>query len=198
MRVNGPRCLAIAIVALTVASTVEAQGLERLAEYYRENQQALRSYSWKSRVQSSMEGVVTGTELFDVKFDSEGKLQRTPVSTEQQRKASKEQKRAAQVLASTRALIDGYMHMKPDAFEQAFGDAVRYATEDPESGLLKVRALDVLTPGDTMDLWVDSVQHHLRKVEIESTMQTQPLRLVGIPGDLKILERDARRPRREA
>jgi len=174
--------LGMTLVALVAAagSNTRAQGLEALAEFLRDNQSALMDYTWKSKVEFSLEGKPQSTTLYDVTFDDDGVMLRTPVSSDQSgKKPSKEEARTAQRLASVRSLTNSYIHMRPDAFGKQFAESIVSSVEEPDSGLTRVRAVSVVSPGDTMFVWYDPAAQRLHKIEINSTMQTQPVHLIA-------------------
>lgn len=172
--------LALVLLVGVAGSDVGARGLEALAEFLRDNQSALMAYTWKSKVEFSYEGKPKSTTLYDVTFDADGVMLRTPVSTDQsKKKPSKEEARTAQRLASVRALINSYIHMRPDAFGQQFAESIVSSVEEPDSGLTRVRAVSVVSPGDTMFVWYDPGARRLHRIEINSTMQRQPVHLVA-------------------
>ena len=100
-----------------------AQEFGEIAEQFRRNGEAMRNYSWESKVEFQINGEVRNTELFEVSYDDEGRIHREPIEADGKR--TKQQDIAETTLNSIRDLIDSYVHMSPDAFRAAFGDDPR-------------------------------------------------------------------------
>ena len=61
------------------ASLLLAQGGAPFAESQKANAQALRQYTWKSRTELKLKGESKSVKLEQVRYDLNGKLQKTPI-----------------------------------------------------------------------------------------------------------------------
>lgn len=105
---------AIALLALPAA----AQGQGQVAMEYRRSLDILRDYRWKSKVETSVNGELTGSRLYDVAYSEEGALTRTLIEDEGRKKTTKPEEQAGLALGGIRRLIDAYIHMKPEQMQQ--------------------------------------------------------------------------------
>jgi hypothetical protein len=177
--------VAAALVATLAVAPVAADEMQQLGDVAHElarSLEALRGYTWKSRVEVSVDGEVTQTDLYDVTVDEGGALRRTLVESEGE--AVKAGEQAERTLSSIRQLIDGYIHMSGDDLRKAFGEGARIY-EPGEDGLGRVRARDVFASGDETNMWYDATDLHLRRMEIRTVMQQQPCRLTAEFHDLE-------------
>src|SRR5215217_2734997 len=71
------QCVAALLVALG-STLVLAQGQPTFAESQKANAQALRQYSWKSRTEIKLKGESKNVKVEQVRYDANGKLQKTP------------------------------------------------------------------------------------------------------------------------
>ena len=162
------------VLAATAMPRTSAQELGDVAEKLAQSLEALRGYSWKSRVETSVDDRRTSTHLYEVEVDTNGSLKRTLIESDG--KAVKAGQQAEQTLSSIRQLIDGYIHMSKDNLRKAFGDDARIYEAD-QDGLGRVRARDVFASGDEINMWFDVTDLRVRRAEIETVMQQQPCRL---------------------
>jgi len=175
----------LAVSAALLAAPAIGQSLEEVARQYRENQQALEKYTWKSRVQFFIDGRAQSSQLFQVRYGDKGNIEKTLVLTERKGKAAKSLSTAEMRLAEIRTLIDGYMHMSPDNFRKLFHDSTVTEGQGANEGLTRIQARGIVAVDDLMSVWVDNDNHELRRFEIETSRQREP---VGVVADFERVE----------
>jgi hypothetical protein len=194
------RMLVGALVLLTSASSLGEGAL--LAEFARAqaaNQAALREYTWKSRTEVALAGEVRSIRLEQVRFDLDGRLQRTPLSESgapQQATRSGpphpiallrgriEAKQRADVASAVRALgelAQSYAQLGPEELHRFVGHEVAPGA----AGSIRLRGRDVRVPGDQLTLWLDAESRAIRRVEIETRLDGQ---LAQISSEHRVLE----------
>ena len=57
-----------------------AQDKEKFAQAQQQNKEALKQYAWKSRTELKMKGESKNISLEQVRYDLDGKLQKTPLT----------------------------------------------------------------------------------------------------------------------
>ena len=158
---------------IALASIASAQEFGEISAAFRDNLEALRGYSWKSKVEFSLDGVLRSTKTYDVLYTRDGRLERTLTSEKRRGKASKQERAAEIQLSNIRTMIDGYTHMDPKAFRAAFGENYRKITTDGDE-LIHVETTNFLSRGDRASVWVDSGTYRMRKMEFDTTHLGQP------------------------
>ena len=154
---------------------VSAQEFGEVAAELRRNLDALRGYTWKAKVEFSMDGELKSTQVFQVSMDGDGKLHRELISSEG--KTTKQQDAARHSLSSIRNSIDAYTGMSPDAFRAAFGENPRTVQHGRGGEPTLITASDVVSRGDTMQIWVDPGDYRLLKLHLDTALQRNPVRV---------------------
>jgi len=152
-----------------------AQEFGEVAAELRRNIDALRGYSWKAKVEFSMDGELKSTQVFQVHMDDEGKVHRELISSEG--KMTKQQDAARHSLSSIRNSIDAYTGMRPDAFREAFGENPRTVQPGRGGEPTLITASDVVSRGDTMQIWVDPGDYRLLRLHLDTALQQKPVRV---------------------
>src|SRR5437868_5656313 len=77
-----PLRAAVALVALCSAMVLAQDNVQpSFAESQKANAQTLRQYSWKSRTEIKLKGESKNVKLEQVRYDADGKVQKTPIGT---------------------------------------------------------------------------------------------------------------------
>jgi hypothetical protein len=169
----------MAIATALLVMPAAAQSLEQVARQYREDQELLRRYTWKSKVRFTIDGVEKSSQLFQVRLGVGGNLERTLAETDRKGKEAKSLSEAESSLTEIRSLIDGYMHMSPENFAALFKDATVRDGEGPDEGLTRIQARGVVALDDLMSVWVDTGSSELRRFEIATSRQRVPVEVVA-------------------
>jgi len=142
--------LLLAAFALTASSLASGQQKEQFAQAQKDNAAALRQYTWKTRTEIKLKGESKSVKLEQVRYDLDGKLEKTPIegapAPAAQEEAGRRGRRGggklkekviekkkdefAELLQSLGQLVGSYAHMPPDKM-QAFA---ANATMTPKQG----------------------------------------------------------------
>src|SRR3990170_7632950 len=82
--------LLLAAFALTASSLASGQQKEQFAQAQKDNGAALRQYTWKTRTEIKMKGESKSVKLEQVRYDVDGKLEKTPIDGAPQPPAKEE------------------------------------------------------------------------------------------------------------
>jgi hypothetical protein len=184
-QVRSKRCWIVPVTLALLVLPGFAQQLEEYAQGYREDQEALRGYTWKSRVRFSLDGKLKSTQVFEESYDERGRLQRRLLDSEPKAKPNKNLTKVDQARHDVRNLMDGYTHMSAENFRKVFGRPLVTEGTGEMQGLARLHARDVIHMGDSMYVWVDEGRKRLRRFEIKTTLQKEPVRVVADFEDLQ-------------
>jgi outer membrane lipoprotein-sorting protein len=182
-------------LAVTLLACVAAAGQQdkKFAQAQQENAKKLRQYSWKSRTEVRKGGETKSTQLYLMRYDIEGAPQQTLVSgTSQQIPtrglrgliAKKKKEEFVETLNGLGALAKSYGNLSPDRVQRFMADAAVTPEKTSRQTLIRIQGRDVLQPGDSMTVWVDAATRKQRRVEIETTFDRKPVRIVSEFQDL--------------
>jgi len=180
---------------IALASVLFGQHKEQFAQAQKENSAALKQYTWKSRTELKLKGESKNVKLEQVRYDIDGKLQKTNIdapATEQaeQQKGRRgrrgqgrvkdkivEKKKGefAELMQGLGQLASSYAHMSPEAMQKFAQNAGIGQGEGPLQGTVQIRSGDVLQPGDAVSVWVDPTSYLMRQVEIQSAYDGKPV-----------------------
>lgn len=170
-----PLNLAIAILIASFATPAlsqdNAQIAERVTKARQENAAKTTNYSWTKRTEVKVKGEVKSTTTELVRFDVDGEMQTTPISQEKAKgprgirgKVAKKkggemkdwmtelgQVLKAYSLPTTGNLVDFLDKAKPEK----------------EDGGIRLTAVNVVIPVDSMNMWVDE-DFKLTKTEVST------------------------------
>ena len=74
--------IAVTSVALSAQSPDLAAKIQKFGEGAKANAAALKAYSWKQRVQVTLKGEAKPAKLYQMRYDVDGKLQKTALTAE--------------------------------------------------------------------------------------------------------------------
>lgn len=193
-----------ALVVSVMAGVVAAQGPQQFAEAQQRNQAALRQYAWQSRTELRVEGEVKQVRLEQVRFDLDGRLQKTaigggapqaeassrpgppgPAGALKKRVVAKKKEEFQDMLADLGRLAESYAHLSPERLKAFGARAVITPGQGIETGSVRIAGHDVAMPGDRMTAWVDGAGQAMRRVEIATFYEGAP---VSIAADYRQLE----------
>ena len=180
---------------IALASLLFGQHKEQFAQAQKENGAALKQYTWKSRTELKLKGESKNVKLEQVRYDIDGKLQKTdigapaPEQAEQQKGrrgrrgkgrvkdkiVEKKKGEFAELMQGLGQLAGSYAHMSPEALKKFASNAGIGQGEGPLQGTVQIRSGDVLHPGDVMSIWVDPASYLMRQVEIHSVYDEKPV-----------------------
>lgn len=185
--------LALAITLLACVAVAGRQGA-KFAEGQRENAKKLRQYTWKSRTEVRKDGETKSTQLHLVRYDAEGAVQQTLISQTSAQIptrglrgfiAKKKKEDFVETLDGLRAVAKSYGNLPPEKMQRFMSSASVTPEKTAERrNLIRVEGRDVLQPGDSMTIWLDAATRRQRRVEIQTTFDGKPVRIVSEFQDL--------------
>jgi hypothetical protein len=153
---NRFRWIAIGILLCSgaLALAQDEPDLQAIAASIQHNQESLHNYSWESRVSMTVDGEQKKVDLFKVRYDMDGQLQKTRMGGEADTKkvrgpirkkvAKKKKKQAGEFGDELREQLATYT--EPASLQKA----IQSAFSKTEAGVFKLQANDVVEPGDSI------------------------------------------------
>lgn len=194
------RCLVAAVgAALTLAPLAFGQQKEQFARAQKENSAALKQYTWKSRTEIKMKGESKSVKVEQVRYDLDGKQQKTQIGEPAQQQSQQESGRRgrrgggrvkqkiienkkeefAELMKNLAQLVGSYAHMPPDKM-QAFAQNATVAQGQGANGdQLLIQGSNALVQGDTMSIWIDPASYGMRRIEIHTSFEDKPVHFTG-------------------
>jgi hypothetical protein len=144
----------------------------------------LHNYTWKSRTQVEMGGEVKSVVLEQVRTDSSGQVQKTPLSAPpaapsqrgpvRRRLAQRKTERTKEWMQGLQATLAPYQSLPPEKLK-AFAEG---ATKQPVGdGLVQLQGRGLVQPDDQVVLTVEMVSHQPRKMQVKTTYDGSPVEL---------------------
>ena len=185
--------LGVVILLLTTVA-ISAQMDQKFAQSQQQNAQALRQYAWKSRTEIRKGGETKSIQLALMRYDVDGALQKTPVSTTPQQQlptrgirgliAHKKKENFMETLDSLGRLAKSYSELSAGEMQRFMATAIATPELGMQQKLLRIKGSNLLQSGDSMTVWVDLITRKQRKVEIQTTLDKKPVRIVSDFQDL--------------
>ncbi|MEW6209607.1 MAG: hypothetical protein AB1631_14665 [Acidobacteriota bacterium] len=176
------------LLATTVA--ISSQMDQKLSR--QQNADALRKYTWKSRTEIQKGGETRSVELTLMRYDIDGTLQKTILSSTPQKQlptrgirgliAQRKKENFLETLDELGNLAKSYSELPPDVMQRFRASAT--ITPEAEQKLIRIKGSNVLQSADSMTLWVDARTHKQRKAEIRTALEGKPVRIVSDFQDL--------------
>ncbi len=155
-------------VTITSAGAVLAQGdpAQQALKYsgaLKNNMALLKEYSWKSRVEVQAGGETKGTRLSQVRFNSKGEYERTPVGGETDIKKKHGIRGMVQKnkIEDTQEFTEGVVkllfgYVMPTTGEIVdFFQKATFTQSTAEGGSVEIQGKGMHRPDDTVTMWVD-------------------------------------------
>lgn len=190
-----PLVVALAIVLLAAAATAQnpPQGntsfqerITALKESLAKNQAALKAYTWTETTEISLNGEVKKTELKQCQYGPDGKVQKTPLPSENAQ-AQQEPGRRERLLK--KAVVDHKVEELKDYLEKATALVHEYVPLDHEKvqaaqaagkieigpptadGIATLTITDYVKSGDKVVLGFDTTAKNLRSYQVQSYVE---------------------------
>ena len=187
--------LSLPCVWIALASPLFGQHKEQFAQAQKENSAALEQFTWKSRTELKLKGESKNVNLEQVRYDIDGKLQKTAIGAPPQEQPKERSSRRgrrgrervkekiienkkeefAELMQGLAQLAGSYAHMPPEGLQKFAQNAGIGQGEGPLQGTVQIRSGDVLHAGDLMSVWVDPASYNMRQVEIHSIYEEKPV-----------------------
>jgi len=160
---------------------------QKLASSMKQNQVALQQYTWKSQTQIRKDGEIKATKLFSSRYSANGEVVQLLIE-EQSAKlpkfgirgmvAKKKKEEAMQLIDALQRFAKSYAELPAGKMQEFMKTAkVTLETNTPQP-LLRIEAANVLQPGDSMVAWMDANTRRQRRIEINSSFDAKPVRIV--------------------
>ncbi len=98
--------------------------------------------------------------------------------------AQKKKENFMETLDRLGALAKSYSELSPEEMQRFMATAIVTPEMNPQQKLIRIKGSNVVQPGDSMTLWVDAVTRKQRKVEIQTSLDRKPVRVVSDFQDL--------------
>jgi hypothetical protein len=181
--------IAIALVSISRAyvsgaSTEDGSPHTEFVRAQQANAAALREYTWKSRTELSLKGDVKFVTLEQVRFDLDGRRQKTRIGGSPEPSedrfdpraprvgpvrrivAAKKKEEFKDLLQDLAALAESYAHPPLETLHAFARQAAR--TKTIEAGLVRVQGRNLIVTGDSMIVWIDPSTSLIRRAEIDT------------------------------
>lgn len=168
-------------------SAAHAQQDQKFAQVSKQNAQALRDYTWKSRTQIRKEGHVKSTKLFLTRYAPDGTQVQVLLEEDSASVpkfgirgmvAKKKKEEAVKLVEALQKLAKSYGELAPAKMQEFMTKATATLDTTAPQPLLRLQATDGLQPGDSMNVWIDANTRRQRRIEISSNYDAKPVRIV--------------------
>ena len=194
MNTNKFKTKVVALAIMLCAGPIaHSQQEQKFAQAQKQNAQALRQYTWKSRSQVRKDGDVKSTKLFLTRYAPDGTQVQVLLQEDSARLpkfglrgmiAKKKKEEAAELIEALQKLAKSYGELPPAKMQEFMGRATATLETNTPQPLLRLEARDVLQPNDSMTVWVDANTRRQRRIEINSSYEAKPVRIVSEFKDL--------------
>ena len=175
--VVGIAVLLLASVAVLAQPKVD---LQQVAAGMKSNQEALRNYAWQSRVNVEVAGEEKKVDLYQVRYNMSGELEKTRMGGEaaeqkkvrgplRKKKAKSAKKDASEFAEELGDTIEAYL--SPESVMKALSTA--FARVD--AGLLRLHSQDVVQKGDSVDFGMVETTKQLMTLTVTTTADGSPV-----------------------
>jgi len=182
------------VIALLTSAAFPFQMDQKFAQAQQQNAQALRQYTWKSRTEIQRGGETRNVQLALQRYDMNGTVQKTTISSTPQQEmpsrglrrliAEKKKENFMETMDGLSRLARSYSEIPPDAMQRFMATATITPDMSQQQKSFRIQGGNVLQPGDSMTVWVDAVTHKQRRVDIQTSLDRKPVRIVSNFQDL--------------
>jgi len=153
----------------------------------KQNALALRQYTWKSQTQIRKEGDVKATKLYSSRYAADGTVVQLLLREESASLpkfgirgmvAKKKKEEAQKLIEELQQLAKSYGELPPAKMQEFMKTANVTLERNAPQPLLRLESTNVLQPGDSMTIWIDANTRRQRRVEINSSLDEKPVRIV--------------------
>jgi hypothetical protein len=175
--------LALAVAVMT-AGLAEAQSnaeiAEKISQARMENAQRTQNYSWTRRTEVKVKGEVKSTVTELVRYTVDGEMQTTPISEDKaktpKRVRGKIAKKKGSEMKDWMTELGGVLKKYSLPSTGNLVDFLDKAKPEKEAGGIKLTAVNVVIPVDTMTMWVDE-SFQLTRTEVTTEHDGAEVRL---------------------
>ena len=172
---------------LGAGTLAQAQQQQQAAQAMKQNELALRQYTWKSQTQIRKEGEVKATKLYSSRYAADGTVvqllleedsAKLPKFGIRGRIAKKKKEESLKLIESLQQLARSYGELSPAKMQQFMTSARATLETNTPQPLLRLEGKNVLQAGDSMVVWLDANTRRQRRIEINSSFDAKPMRIV--------------------
>jgi hypothetical protein len=171
----------IAASGLLLAGTAFSQhgDMAAIGDAFRQNEDRLRTYTWKSRAEVELAGEIVEVALSQVSLNARGELQGVPIrDPELGGTGKKPSKKLRQFSANLRTLFRDYTHLTEEQRKRVFDHALLRLGRGEMGDTFHLKIDSVIKSGDNFDLWVDGASKKPRRLRVMTSMEGEPLKFV--------------------
>ena len=153
----------------------------KIASEMKENQEALRQYVWQSRISVEVDGEQKKVDLYQMRYNFDGELERTRMGGESEEKEArgpvrkrvgkKKKKQAHEFADEVNEKLQAYL--SPNAVEKALKTA--FARVD--KGVLRLQSQDVVESGDSVEFALVQTTKQPMTLQVRTTIDASPIEL---------------------
>jgi len=185
--------LALMLSSWTLAQGQQGQQDQKFTQAMKQNALALRQYSWKSQTQIRKDGEVKGTKVYMNRYAADGTVVQLLLEESSAKLpkfgirgmvAKKKKEEAAELIEALQKLAKSYGELPPAKMHEFMGRATATLETNTPQPLLRLEANDILQPNDSMTVWVDANTRRQRRIQINSSYDAKPVRIVSEFRDL--------------
>ena len=174
---------------LLFAIAISAQMDRQFAQARQQNALALKKYEWKSRTEIQKDGETKRVQVALMRYNDDGTLQKTVISSTSEpdlpkfglRKAIAKKKLGEfrDRLAELEALSRSYSELPADRMQSFMANALVTPELTAQQKLIRISGSNVLQAGDSMTVFLDAISRKQRRVEIQTSLDQKPVRIVS-------------------
>jgi len=157
-----------------------AEIAEKISQARQENAQRTRDYSWTRRTEVKVKGEVKSTTTELIRYTVDGELQTTPISEDKaktpKRIRGKIAKKKGGEMKDWMTELGGVLKKYSLPTTGNLVDFLDKAKPEKEAGGIKLTAVNVVIPVDTMTMWVDE-NFQLTRTEVTTEYDGAEVRL---------------------
>ena len=193
MNTNTVKIFALAIMLCTWSVAYAQQQDQKFAQALKQNAQALRQYTWKSRTEVRKEGEVRNTKLFMSRYAADGTHVQVLLEEDSAKLpkfglrgmiARKKKKEAGELIEALQKFAKSYGELPPAKMQEFMSKATVTLEQNRSQPMLRLAATNVLQANDSMTIWLDANTRKQRRIEINSSYDEKPVRIVSEFKDL--------------
>lgn len=179
----GASCLALLFGCLAQAQPPDPAAMaKQYAENARQNATVMKQYSWKMRVEMTVDGKTKPAQIYQMRYDVDGVLQKTPLTAPEpvkkkrglirgaiQKEKIEDFKEWAEQLAET---VKSYMTPSPGTMMDFYSKATMSPAPD---GTAQMSAGGFLQKGDKATFWVNKETSAPVRYQFSTTLDGDPV-----------------------
>lgn len=160
---------------------------QKLAQAMKQNSLALREYTWKSQTQIRKDGEIKATKLFSSRYAADGTVVQLLLEEDSAKLpkfgirgmvAKKKKEEASKLIEALQRLAKSYGELPPAKMQEFMTTAKVVLETNTPQPLLRLEGANMLQQGDSMTVWIDANTRRQRRIEINSSFDAKPVRIV--------------------